>query len=325
MPHDGYTPVMLAYTIDAFKTPGTVHEIPPAEPQSDEIRVKVTAAGVNPIDWKIRDGANSDLPLPRVLGQDFAGVVDAIGTNVKRFAVGQRVFGCARSHGAFAEMTVIPVDHRDEPVSTIPDGVSDAIAAALPTPGLTALACLNAAGVTDGTAVLMLGAAGSVGSIATQLAAIRGASVTGTVKGSGADRVRKFGAQHVFDTGDVDEVIARTKAIYSNGVPVILDFVSNGEELKKLSSVLQPGGTLVTTIHVADEAWFSARGFKAINITLFETPESSPECLDQLTGLVRDGKLEVDIAQERPLRDARSVLDASEAHAIEGKVILRPA
>jgi D-arabinose 1-dehydrogenase-like Zn-dependent alcohol dehydrogenase len=112
--------------------------------------------------------------------------------------------------------------------------------------------------------------------------------------------------------------------MFPDGVGAVLDFVSDGETLKRFAPLVVRGGTLVTTIHVADEAWFAAQQRRAVNLVMNQTPESSAAGLDELTDLVRRGELVVAVAGERPLEDARHVLDESERHTLHGKFVLRP-
>jgi D-arabinose 1-dehydrogenase-like Zn-dependent alcohol dehydrogenase len=104
----------------------------------------------------------------------------------------------------------------------------------------------------------------------------------------------------------------------------VLDLVSDGETLKRNAPLTEGGGILVTTIHVADEAWFRERDIRAINIVMNQTPQSSPAGLDEVARMVAEGTLVVKIASERPLSEANAVLDGIKSGAIAGKVILRP-
>jgi NADPH2:quinone reductase len=258
------------------------------------------------------------------LGQDFAGVADAIGKGVRRFAVGDRVLGRAATHGGYADMTVIGENQPAEPVSIIPAGVDDTVAAALPTPGLTALACLNAAAVAAGTSVVLVGAGGAVGAIATQLAALRGARVIATVKHNGGQTNGPPGAQQTIESTDRDEIVRAVKAAVPGGVGALIDLVSDAETLKTFATVLARLGTLVTTINAVDERWFRARDIRALNLVVAQTPESTPAGLDELTRLVEHGKLKIEVSGERLLDQARALLDEGEKHALRGKFVLRP-
>lgn len=310
---------MRAFAIDDYGQTGTVREMPDPQPSPGQVLIRVTAAGVNPVDWKIRDGGHERKPLPLILGQDFAGVVERAEA-VDEPRAGQRVFGAARSHGSYAEYTLVPAGSRAEPIAPVPDGVSDEQAAALPTAGLTALASLEILGVREGTTVLIVGATGGVGAFATQLAHQRGAHVIGTVR-TDPERARALGADEAIAG---DDVAAEVKRAHPNGVDAVLDLVHAQDAIKALAEVLKPGGAIVSTIHGADEAWFAQRGIKATNVVVNQTPQWSPAGLSELAGMVAAGKLDVGIALQAPLADAARVLERSKSGSLGGKAVLRP-
>jgi NADPH:quinone reductase-like Zn-dependent oxidoreductase len=308
---------MKAFVIDEFKTPGSLRDIPEKPLDDNGIAVEVHYAGVNPVDWKVREGQYKDKQLPLVLGQDFSGTVK----NVKgdsHASVGQRVFGCARL-GAYAEETTLPNNAQDSPYAPIPDGLSDELAAALPTPGLTALASLAVLDVGKDTKLLVIGAAGAVGSIALQTAVHRGARVTGVAKPGQAASLRARGIDDVIETDGsaVDAVQAKHREPFD----VVLDLVSDKETLKNNAPLVRPGGKLVTTIYAADEQWFKQRDITATNIIMNKTPQSSPEGLSELAKLFTDGVVQIDVA-ETTLDEAGSILDKLEAGKLPRKYVL---
>ncbi len=132
---------MRAVVVERPGDPGALRDVPVPVAEAGEVLVRVRAAGINPIDWKSRDGGKR--PLPFTLGQDFAGVVVSIGGGVADYTVDDRVFGIARDHGAYADFTVAQVNNPEQPISKIPASVSDTVAAALPTAGLTASPASN--------------------------------------------------------------------------------------------------------------------------------------------------------------------------------------
>jgi NADPH:quinone reductase-like Zn-dependent oxidoreductase len=314
---------MQAITIDKPGESGALREVPNGQPQAGEVNVRISVAGVNPVDWKIRDGMTGEPPpMPLTLGQDFAGTVETAGAGTGDLAEGDRVFGVARAHGSYAEFTSVPVASQDSPIGKIPNRVSDEEAAALPTPGLTALASLDLMHVGADTTILINGSAGAVGAIATQLAHRRGAYVIGAVKGK-AEEMRGLGADDVIDAGSTD-VIAAVKEKFANGIDTVLDLVSHDKDTAmRYAEVLRPGGAIVSTTHVLDVDALKAKGFEATNITMNQTPQSSREGLEFLAGLVADGKLQVRIGRERPLRDAPRVLDETKSGKLPGKTVLR--
>lgn len=312
---------MKAFAIDKFGEEGSIHDLAAPEVPDDGVLVRVVAAGVNPIDWKIRDGMRGDRSFPLVLGQDFAGFVVATGPRAKRYGIDDRIFGTARTYGTFADYTAVPEDSADNPIAKIPDGVGDADAAALPTAGLTALASLDALGVANGTLLLINGAAGGVGAFATQIAHARGATVIGTVHSGKEDFARSIGVDVpiAYDREDAVNAIAQR---YPNGVDALLDVVSDADALKRFGGLVRRGGTLVSTIYTADVAWFAGRGVTAVNIVLNQTPQSSHSGLRELVKMVEDGSVRVAIGEEHELVSAAVALDRGKSGEAAGKIIL---
>ena len=150
---------MRAVVVEHLHQQGSLHEVPVPEPGPTDVLVRITVAGINPVDWKIRDEYGHALPF--VLGQDFAGIVVGSGAAVKHYSQDDRVFGIAREHGAYAEYTVVPEDGKGQPIAHIPDSVGDADAAGLPTAGLTALAAIERMNVGAGSTLAIVGPTGS--------------------------------------------------------------------------------------------------------------------------------------------------------------------
>ena len=312
---------MHAIVIDKFKEAGSVREMPVPTPAANEVLVRVIVAGVNPVDYKVRSGQSGEKHFPLVLGQDFAGIVERVGAAVTSVTPGDRIFGCARDHGSYAEMTTIAEGDHASPFSKIPNGVDDATAAALPTPALTALASLDILQIASGSEVLVIGAAGAVGLAAVQLAVARGARVVALVQPGQAKITREYGATDSVEAGD-DQVAALQKA-HPQPFGAVLDLVNDDAGLKRNKPLYAKGAIVVNTIHQADEKWFADNGFTAVNVVMNRTPASSPAGLDTLTAAFLKGELRVPIAGERNLAQATSVLDGLEKHEISGKYVLR--
>ena len=310
---------MKAAVIEHRGDRGELKELPVPQPSAHEILVRVTAAGVNPMDWKVRD--RGERAMPFVLGQDFAGFVSATGKGVSRYHEGERVFGIARDHGAYAEYTIVPQDDRSQPIAKIPDGVGDADAAALPTAGLTALAALDALGVGKDTVVAVLAATGGVGSFAVQIARDRGARVIGTARRSNEQLARSLGVEE-FVAYDEQNVVEAIRAAHRQGVDAVLDLVDAHSAIGAMAETLRKGGKIVSTIGAADVKWFSDRGVSAINISLTETPASSHEGLRELLKMLERGAIRVMIGGERSLADAAAALDESKSGSVNGKLVL---
>lgn len=298
---------------------GTLSDVPVPQPKADELLVRVVAAGVNPIDWKVRD--RGDRAMPFVLGQDFAGVVSAVGKRVAKYREGERVLGIAREHGAYAEYTVVPEDDARQPVAKLPDQVGDADAAALPTAGLTALASIEVLRVTRGTLLLVLGATGGVGGFAVQIAKERGARVIGVAASTNEKLARSLGVDEfvAYDKGDVVEAV---RELEPRGVEAVLDLVDGADAVKRTAEAICAQGRIVSTIGAADLDWFAQRKIAATNLVMADTPQSSHAGLRALLELLERGAIRVVIGEERPLAEAVDALDDSKRGSTEGKIVI---
>ena len=310
---------MRAVVVEHRHELGTLRDWPNPVPGEREILVRVSAAGVNPVDWKRRD--DDETPLPLVLGQDFAGVVAGVGAGVQRYAVDDRVFGIARAHGSYAELTVVPEDENQQPVAHIPNDVGDADAAALPTAALTALACVERVGVHAGEVLFIVGVTGAVGQYAAQIARDRGVEVAGSGKSDNAEVAQSL-SLGAYVSYDREDVVSAVRAKYAQGVHAIIDLADNASALQKLTVLLRSGGTIASTIHAVDEAYVRERGLRGLNVNLFESPQSSHEGLRTIIDMVERGAIRAPIAAERNLSDAVEALELQKSGAISGKIIV---
>ena len=217
-----------------------VAQIPKPEVQAGEVLVRVRAAGVNGIDWKIREGYVRDafpLPLPAVLGIELAGVVEAVGPGTSRFRVGDRVMGPLSRPGAYADF--VTVDEAN--LALTPEGLDDVHAAAIPIAAVSAWQSLHHAGpVRPGQRILIHGAAGGLGGYAVQYAKQAGAEVFATAASAHIDYVRSLGADHVIDYRH-----QRFEDV-ANEIDLVLDYVG-GEVLDRSWQVLAASGVIVGT------------------------------------------------------------------------------
>lgn len=287
------------------------------EPLPTEIRVRVSAAGVNPVDWKTRSGAGMAAvlgPPPFTVGWDVAGTVDAVGTGVTRFAVGDAVFGMPwfpRQAGAYAEFVTAPSRH----FAQRPARLTAIEAAALPLAGLTAWQCLvDVADVQPGQRVLVHAAAGGVGHLAVQIAKARGAHVIGTAS------VGKHTLLH--DLG-IDEAVDYRSEAFENAldpVDLVLDLIGGDVSVRSLD-VLAPGGRLIClpSAHAAAAVATAAdRGLRATGMIV--EPDSTG--LEALSELVDDRRLRVLVAETFPLERASHAHRAGEFGHTTGKLVL---
>ncbi|MGI5132622.1 NADP-dependent oxidoreductase [Pseudonocardia sp. CA-107938] len=292
-------------------------EAPVPEPGPTEIRVRVGAAGVNPVDWKTRAGKGMAAvlgPPPFTVGWDVAGTVDAVGPGVTRFSVGDAVFGMPwfpRQAAAYAEFVTAPSRH----FAHRPARLSTVEAAALPLAGLTAWqALVDVAGVQEGQRVLVHAAAGGVGHLAVQIAKARGAYVIGTAS------VGKHNLLH--DLGIDEAVDYRAESFEQAIEPVdlVLDLIG-GEVATRSLDVLAPDGRMVTIPSAtAAEAVAAAtdRGLRATGMIV--EPDASG--LEHLSALVDQRRLRVLVAETFPLERARHAHRAGELGHTTGKLVL---
>jgi NADPH:quinone reductase-like Zn-dependent oxidoreductase len=298
---------MKAVQFAEYGDPAVLRVVDVDEPHASagQIRVAVRAAGVNPVDGKLRSGALHQmmpLTLPSIPGSDVAGVVDEIGDGVDAVSIGDEVFGFAVSGGS-AEYAV--VDH----FAAKPPVVSWAVAAGLPLVTETAVRTLDLLGVTAGTTLLINGAAGGVGTAATQFARARGASVIGTASPHNHDYLRSLGAT---PTTYGEGLAARVREIASDGVDLALDAAGFGA----LPDLIDLTGGPDTVVTIAD---FAAHTH---GVRLSPGPEGrSFHALDQVAALLTDGKFTMPV-RTFPLAQAADAHAASQAGHVRGKLVL---
>jgi NADPH:quinone reductase-like Zn-dependent oxidoreductase len=308
---------MRAFAIDRFGEPGTLRTLPTPTIGADEILVRVHAAGINPLDEKIRDGfkAVAGVRFPFILGQDADGVVVQTGPNVTRFGVGSAVYGVFWLAGTFAEYVRVPALR--VAVAHKPTMLDFAQAAALPTPALAAVTALQAVTITTGDTLLIVGATGGVGSYAVQMAARCGARVIATARPDAEAYVRQLGAVEVIDYTQRD-LVAAVKAAHPQGIDALIDVISDRTVLPHMTDTLRAGGRLATTIHSADEAALAARGICATNVDVFGTTEG----LDEVARFMDAGGITVPLERTFPLEAAADALAAIQAGHLRGKLVL---
>ncbi|NVI91022.1 NADP-dependent oxidoreductase [Actinomadura sp. BRA 177] len=302
-------------------TPAPVN-LPRPEPGPGEILVKMIAAGVNPLDWKIADGMlkdSLDVPFPLILGQDGAGVVDEVGEGVTRLRHGEQVYGAflqaERGLGSYAEYAIA---RDDGPVAKMPEGMIYTQAAAVPTACTTALAMVEEARVDTGQTVLVVGATGGVGQGLVQLAARAGAKVLATARADMAGTMRRLGADETVDhsKGDLNRQVL---AVHSDGIDAVLDVVSDTPAAEHLAQLLRPGGTYVSTTWSVNPDAMEARQLRGVNYD----GEPSAALLDRLSDLIDAGELRVRVEREVPFAEAADALAGNRAGGARGKTVIR--
>ena len=322
---------MRAIVIDAFGGPEVLREaeLPKPHPGPGQVLVRVACAGVNPADWKVREGwlaSYFDCRFPFVPGFDLAGVVEAVGPGVDGLRVGDRVFGTSRQgqgeNGSYAEYTTAHAAM----LSLVPPGISLAEAAALPTAGTTAYGGLvDAGGLQAGQTVLIHGGAGGVGTIALQIAKAFGARVAVTCSAANADHVRSLGADLAIDyrAGDVPRAL---RDWAPHGVDLALDAVGQDTLLPSAAAVVRPGGTYVeieTLISRATEAQVAEAARHGVRIVSNMIAVSRlAEHLAALASLLAQGRVRMPTLERLPLADAALAHARIASGRQRGKLVL---
>jgi NADPH:quinone reductase-like Zn-dependent oxidoreductase len=287
----------------------TVVDVPVPRPGPNQVRIAVRRAGVNPMDWKLRKGGMAQqmpLDLPHVPGLEVAGVVDAVGDGAD-FAVGDEVFGWSET-GSYAEYALAAATD----VIRKPASLSWEDAVALPVAGETSLRVLGLLDLRTGETLLIHGASGAVGAVATQIAATRGVNVIGTSGKDNLDHLRALGATPVvYGDGLVD----RVREIAPNGVDAVFDAAGYGS---LPDSVALRGDTTDRIVTIADPAAFD------MGITFSGTPSADKAgVLHELADLVVAGPLKITQGRGYTLAEAAEAHRDSESGHSGGKITLR--
>jgi NADPH:quinone reductase-like Zn-dependent oxidoreductase len=290
-----------------------IAEVDQPKPGAGQVLVKVKAAAVNPVDWKIRDGLGEMFGLkpPLILGCEVAGTVETVGNNVEDFSSGDDVYGYLSAYsGGYAEYVTAPASE----FVRKPKQIDFDTAASVPVGALTAWQGIFDHGkLTSGQRILITGASGAVGSMAVQLANVKGAHVIGTGSGRNEEFVRGLGA---------DEFIDYKKAKFEeevSDVDVVFDTVG-GETQDRAFQTLKRGGVLVSTVNPPSEEKAKQLGVKGAMVMV--TPKSDQ--LAEINRLLESGKLKVRVAMVLPLAEVKKALQLSASGHADGKIILRP-
>lgn len=325
---------MKAVVIPRFGGPDVLEmqDIPKPEAEDHHLLVRIQAAGINPVDSKIRSGKispESDLPI--VAGADAAGVIEAAGPMAdERFRPGVAVFGClglGKTGGACAEYGLL-----DDRVAAVkPDELSFADAASLPIVAITAWESLyDRADIQEGQIVVIHAGAGGVGSLGIQLAALREAIVVTTAsRPEHIEFCKRLGADHVINYKETDFVEAVLDLTGGRGAPVIVDNVG-GDTFRRSMDALAPGGQLVT---IVERGEVDAMPLFGLSATLhFEFmgapamrghfPERQGRILERVGQMVAAGKLRATVSKTLPFDAFREAHEQIDSGHTMGKIVL---
>lgn len=288
-----------------------VESVERPEPKAPEVLVQIKAAGVNPADWKMREGYFKQflpLPMPWIPGMEAAGIVKAVGSEVKSRQVGDRVYGTFGN--SYAEYVVVP----ENETFLMPEQISFEQAAAVPVGALTAWqAVVEEAEVKPGQRVLVQGGAGGVGVYAVQLAKWKGAHVTATTSTANVDYVRSLGADKVIDylTTSFEDVVKE--------VDVVIDTVG-GELVKRSMHVIKDGGIFVTVAARVDPEMGAAHNVRATSARRADSNK-----LEQISDLLASKKLKAETGQVFLLAQAKQAQEKSQTGHGRGRIVLKTA
>ncbi|MGA5822441.1 NADP-dependent oxidoreductase [Kitasatospora sp. NPDC094028] len=312
---------MRAVVVREFGGPAALElvEVARPEPGPGEVRVRVEAAGVNPVDAATRAGvlAGAGLMARREvtgIGWELAGLVDAVGPGVTGLAPGRRVIGLRDrldvDLGTYADFAVLDADA----LALAPDGIPPQEAATLPLNGLTALQALDLLGLPAGATVLVTGAAGAVGGFAVELAALRGLRVVALAGEGDEALVRGFGAEW-FVPRDVPDVAAAVRALVPSGVDGAVDAALLG--VRALGAVRSRG------VFVAVAGGSEPVGLRGIRVANVWITADGP-ALTRLARLAADGRLSLRVADRLPLARAAEAHERLATGGLRGRLVLTP-
>ena len=304
---------MLAVEFDSYGGPDVLElrrrSAPEAAP--GEVLVRVRAVSVNPVDWKIRSGMLQKffpVVFPVITGRDGAGEIMTVGGGAEPSLVGKRVcFLAPRGVGTWCDKLALP----EAEAVPFPESVSFEHAASMPLAGISAwIAIVQTANVKPGMRILIHAAAGGVGSLAVQLARIRGAEVVATCSQSNVDFVRSLGAEAIaYDKTPFEDAV--------RDVDVVLDVIG-GDVHRRSYRVLKRGGTIVCLVAAPFQDLGTQYGVKVMVPQVL----SDPAALTQIVALVAAGKLKPCVEHVLPLADFAKAQQMSETGHARGKTVL---
>ncbi len=297
---------MKAVQFDEYGDPDVLHVAEIDEPHAGpgQVRIKVAAAGVNGIDWKIRAGYLQDMmpvTFPAGLGFDASGVVDEVGDGVDGVAVGDAVFGAGRA--AYAEFAVLDF------WAAKPDSLSFPEAAGYPVPVETALRILDQIGVKAGQTLVVSGASGGVGSAVLQIARHRGITVIGTAGAANQDYLRSLGATPVIYG---DGLVERVRAVAPDGVDAALDLAGSGV----IADLIELTGDPVKVLSIAD---FTA---PELGAQVSTDSVNQNAAYAEAARLSSAGELSIPVQQSFPLAQAAQAHALSQDGHVVGRLVL---
>jgi NADPH:quinone reductase-like Zn-dependent oxidoreductase len=286
-----------------------LRDVPEPHAGPGEVRVRVAAVGLNPMDWGIAArpelAARFGIDLPAGFGFDFAGVVDEVGYGVDGHAVGDRVFGGAQARAAADFLVATPADTLHD----TPGDVGDVVASTLPVAGRTAAAALAAIDLRPGDTLLVGGAAGGVGVFAVQLARLAGATVIGTASEGTFDFLRRLGAEPVASGPGLAD---RVRALAPRGVTAATDLF--GTETAEAALALGVPPERISTVAAGSTPPGGVRATGGV--------DAEQAALDRIAAAIAAGELTVPVAATFPVERIREAVALQAGGHVHGKVVV---
>lgn len=297
-------------------------EIPVPKIREAEVLVKIHAAGVNPVDWKIREGLleKRGLPhrLPLILGWDMAGVIVERGHSARKFNIKEEVYACCRlpviHQGTYAEFIAIPESY----LSRRPKTLSFEESASVPLAALTAYQSLYVVGqIKKGETIFILGASGGVGSYAVQLSKLLGANVIGLASPNNHAYLKELGADGMIDytRGDFRDTL---RDLFPGGVDLVYA-CAGGDTLKKGYDCVRKNGRLITIVERGDEQLAKEKEIQLDYVFI----EPNTKQLDHLCTLIESNQLRVPLTATYPLEAVQKAHEQIETAHTRGKIVLK--
>ncbi|MHC9043883.1 quinone oxidoreductase family protein [Microbacterium saperdae] len=303
-------------------SPDVLHlsEVPDPLAGDGEVVVRIEAAGVNPIDAKIRGGRRPSPPItePRPVGYDGAGVIDSVGPGVDDYAVGDRV-AIRDTVGTYADLLLVPTAN----LAPLPDSVTAAEGAGIGIPAGTAYQALRSLGVTADDVLLVHGGSGSVGQAAVQFAVAWGATVIATASPARHDQLRELGAIPVaYGEG----LLERVRGAAPEDVTVALDCAGTDEAIETSLALVADRDRIATIVRGPDAASFGIRAFSGGSPHPLTAEELAwrAEALPETIALLASGDFTIELGPELPLAEAAQAHELVESGAASGKIVLIP-
>jgi len=307
---------MKAIVINEFGGPETLmlKELPKPQFGDNEVLIKVKAAGLNPVDTKIRSGNHiscKNLKLPAILGKDMSGVIEAIGSNVSAFEPGDEVFGCIAS--TYAEYVVASPDS----IVKKPASMSFEEAAAVSLAALTAYQAIHDhLRLVSGQKILIQSAAGGVGHLAVQFAKLTGAYVSGTASAKNAEFLKAIGVDQPIDYKNekFEDMV--------HDLDAVMDTMG-GDVLYRSIACVKPGGTVVCLPSSTkdDPKAVALAAERGVHLIWFMM-QPIKEILQLIADLMSEGKLKVELDQILPMEKIAEAHAAIESHSVRGKIVV---